>query len=665
MIMKKENNQENLKTVLEELNQYEAELIHQNEELQQKNMELELLKSEYYQLFEFSPVCYVIVDDKLNILKMNYAFSRLLNISKQKLLTKFFTKYVPAKDHKILINYIYQIYSNQHPDPIEIKIQPYNNNTLQVQIKSIKIKDKAGIDRVLCSMIDITKLYSAIYSEKKLKYEYENIIDNMNDGFALHRIIYDDDDNPIDYEFLKINKSFLKILNLDSDIINKKMSDLVGTKEALYWAKIYYDILDKNIHLFFQSYSFKFNKEFEIFAFKTKSDHFVTIFRDITSQTEFQRLLTVAKDKAEELVKIKQEFVSNMGHEIRTPLSGIYGMFQLLKSTNLNDDQTKFVELGIQTCSKLTLLLGDILEISQIDSGNVIIKDDIIDICELFDDLKNLYNIEILNKNININLIISDKFKTCIVSDRIRLNQILYNIIGNSIKYTQAGSIDITVDLINQYFYRSRLFIKIKDTGIGIPDDKMKFIFDPFRQGDSSLTKKFDGVGLGLYIVKKIIELLNGSVSIESEENVGTTVYISIPIQLQDCNDVCKNQKLRTVENILLVEDDRVTQFFMLTFLNEYYNVICADNGQMALDLLENHKIDLIIMDAQMPILNGIDATRIIRQNPKYKDIYIIGISAFCDDNNKSEFINSGMNEYMHKPINIQHLKNIIEKIKI
>lgn len=358
----------------------------------------------------------------------------------------------------------------------------------------------------------------------------------------------------------------------------------------------------------------------------------------------------------EKLSKTKSEFLANMSHEIRTPLNAILGFIKIMKE----EDDGKFSKyLNIIDSSSQTLLtiINDILDISKIESGKIKIEkidfasEELYNVIELFEERAKEKNIDYKIKFINI--------PEYLHSDVHRLKQIISNLISNAIKFTPE---DKKIETILEY-KDNKLYVEVRDEGIGIPKDRLETIFKAFTQADNSTTRKYGGTGLGLTISHKLVEMLGGELKVESEVGKGSKFYFSVPIKKGKKlkSKIASNHNIKKGLKLLVVEDNMANQMFMQVILNKlniYFDI--ANNGKEAVEKFENNKYDLILMDVNMPVMNGLEATQEIRK--QNKNIPIIALTASALEGDREKFLEVGMNDYLSKPLDIEKLKVILEE---
>lgn len=379
--------------------------------------------------------------------------------------------------------------------------------------------------------------------------------------------------------------------------------------------------------------------------------------------------LVKAKIHAEESKAVKELFLANISHEIRTPLNSIIGFQQLLKNTELSQNQLEYV-LAIDFAGKnLLALINDILDLSKIESGKLHFEDKEFDLNETITAVIDLLKQRVIDKDLELRVNLDPDTPAVLIGDSTRFSQILINLIGNAIKFTNAGYIELSTKVLSQNDQDLHFHFQVKDTGIGIDEKHLPFIFDRFTQGGEDTTRLYGGTGLGLTICKYLVEGFGGSLSVSSKRGEGTCFEFDLVLK----KSISKKLSVKTEEhrllqhiqrlNVLLVEDVAINQRLMVKVLNSWgFDFKIASNGKEALDLIESNVFDIVLMDIQMPEMNGFEATEKIRKmsDPKKRNIPIIALTAQASNAESDKCLESGMNDYVTKPFDQQHLLHTI-----
>ena len=388
----------------------------------------------------------------------------------------------------------------------------------------------------------------------------------------------------------------------------------------------------------------------------------IKINRLIQSKNE---LLEAANQKANNAVKAKSQFMANISHEIRTPLGGIIGLTELLLKTPLNDIQKDYL---LKTKSSSILLLNvinDILDSSKIEAGKFSIEKKEFLLQDIINDIQKLFDHQMNDKDIRFDINVDQNIPSTLIGDETRIRQILNNLLSNAYKFTKEGEITLYFNIKKIEDENITLLIKIKDTGIGISQENQKKIFQAYEQIDAQDRRLYGGTGLGLQITKQLVSLMGGEIELTSKEGVGSSFSFTIKVQKSTKTiqatkkDIKKRFSLKG--KILLVEDNEINQVIIQEGLREYsLEIDIAHNGKQALEFLEKKEYDLIFMDLHMPIMNGFEATKRIREFDK--EIPIIALSASAMEKDKQITSKFGMNDHLSKPINWDNLEEILKK---
>lgn len=387
---------------------------------------------------------------------------------------------------------------------------------------------------------------------------------------------------------------------------------------------------------------------------------YLGIAKDITSTKEREASLKEEKHKAIEASNTKSKFLTVMSHEIRTPMNAIMGMIELLLDTPLDQEQKQWLNYANSSADILYGLITDVLDFSKIESGTVLLANKPINIRLLIDNIVGQLDIIEKNEHIIFTSTIDDTLPKLFIGDEFRLSQVLFNIVGNALKFTKSGRITLKTSLIN-----NMIVFEIADSGVGIAKKNLELIFQPFSQVNDSVNRTNEGVGLGLSISKNLIELMDGYLSVESQLGLGSTFKICIPFKAASNEEVKSiTAKSRSSLSILVAEDNKTNQVLAKAFLEKLnHNVTLANNGSEALDLLKLKNFDLILMDIMMPVMDGLTATQHIRDK-LLSDIPIYALTANAESNDKASCFKVGMNKVLTKPIKFEVLQAALNKFE-
>lgn len=398
---------------------------------------------------------------------------------------------------------------------------------------------------------------------------------------------------------------------------------------------------------------------------------FLGVASDITTIKAVQQELRLAKDAAEAASVAKSQFLANMSHEIRTPMNGVLGMTELLLATPLTDKQRHMAHTVQQSAASLLTIINDILDYSKIEAGKLQLEHTNLDLSKLLDDAIMLFSEVAHQKGLSLSAEITPSVPTALRGDPTRLRQILLNLIGNAIKFTANGSINVRADCLKREAEQILLRMTVRDTGIGIPHESQPRVFDAFAQADGSTTRKFGGTGLGLAIVKQLVHLMGGTVDLESIPGRGSTFGFTVPIEVPPDNErasrmVQPRHDPSTLHGkILLAEDNVVNREIAVAMLELLgCTVDIAEDGQEALAAVDAHSYDLVLMDCQMPNLDGLKASRLIReqenQRPHPRRLPIVALTANAMEGDREQCLATGMDGYLTKPFTFDQLHHAL-----
>ena len=589
-----------------ELMVHKIELELQNAELRHARDELEKALGNYTDLYDFAPVGYFTLDRLGTIRSVNLTSAGLVGIERSLLVGRRIGLFILDEDQLAFADFLEKVFTSSVNQACEVSLLKEGNAPLCVQVEGVTV---ASGQECRIALIDITERKRVEEALRLDKEAAEALLVEKEAATAI-----------------KLEKEAVKVLRLAKD-----------TAEALLLAE--------------------------------KSS------KALRMKEEIEKKLRQEKEAIETNAKFKNQFFINMSHELRTPMTGILGMLQLALEEDELPVLRNYLETAQSSARALLRILNDILDMAKLEAGKLIIEEEPFSLKKCIAEAVNIVASEVRRKKLDFTVSVAEDVPDTVVGDQMRLRQVLINLFGNSIKFTERGEVELRVIAGKAISDGKRQFtFGISDTGIGIPDDKRKFLFQAFSQVDSSLSRSFGGTGLGLTISRNIVELIGGKIFFVSEEGVGSTFSFTIPLGEAALDSYTLpaselSESTTTVQvgqkgsRILLAEDDLVSRLVITKMLKKSnYNVDVAEDGQKAIEMWEKGGYDLVLMDVQMPRLNGFEATHVIREKEQEHGSHtpIIAMTAHAGKEHEEICLAAGMDSYISKPIDF---KQCLQKI--
>ncbi|HJP62581.1 MAG TPA: PAS domain S-box protein, partial [Mucilaginibacter sp.] len=614
-----------------------------------------------------SPSGIVMRDNQGQIIWFNEALEKLLGYSLDDVKGQTVGTLVIGEETDMAVyNSAVEAFKENRPYEIELKVYKKDGTPIWVSISNSPLFNEDGsVERHISMMVDISERKEA---EKELKL-LSLVASSTTSG-----VVINDSKGKVEW----VNKAFETITGYDiADAKGKPLGDVLKGELTDV------SIIQKSRELSRNKQSFEvdllvYRKDGQplwisvinsvILDSSGAVDKYIEVIIDITAKKRAEMELIAAKEEALQLSRAKDMFISVMSHEIRTPLNAVIGMSHLLLDDNTEEIQKENLGILKFSAENLMTLINNVLDFTKIETGNIELEKTGVELHELVPSIANSMQFNANEKKIYIKYSVDEAIPKVIIGDRTRLCQILLNLVGNSVKFTETGGVTIDLQVIGQTDSYVKVRFAVSDTGIGIANNKINTIFESFKQAESDTSRKYGGTGLGLAITKKLIELHDATIHVDSVLGKGSTFWFTIKFDKEHLSAVNDNNKVETglQLNVLVVDDNQINRLLINKVLTKWgANIEFAENGQEAVEKVEsNPNLDVVLMDIHMPIMGGLEATQIIRSKDEayYQQLPIIALTASMLNSEINEINSSGMNDYILKPFDPKGLYDKLVK---